>query len=80
MVVTQTFFHLKLMLVSLHFQDTEFLSVRFKALSKDALNSSHPVSSIVKTPEQVEEMFDSVSYEKVCCKISVELRSISHGV
>ncbi|XP_056602424.1 leucyl-cystinyl aminopeptidase isoform X1 [Triplophysa dalaica] len=44
--------------------DTEFLSIRFKAMAKDALNSSHPVSSIVKTPEQVEEMFDSVSYEK----------------
>lgn len=44
--------------------DTEFLSVRFKALTNDALNSSHAVSSTVKTPEQVEEMFDSVSYEK----------------
>uniref|UniRef100_A0A673M859 Aminopeptidase n=1 Tax=Sinocyclocheilus rhinocerous TaxID=307959 RepID=A0A673M859_9TELE len=45
-------------------QDTEFLNVRFKALAKDALNSSHPVSTVVSTPEQVEEMFDSVSYEK----------------
>ncbi|TRY95869.1 hypothetical protein DNTS_021398 [Danionella cerebrum] len=44
---------------------TEFLNVRFKALAKDALNSSHPVSTFVSTPEQVEEMFDSVSYEKV---------------
>uniref|UniRef100_A0A671RJN9 Aminopeptidase n=1 Tax=Sinocyclocheilus anshuiensis TaxID=1608454 RepID=A0A671RJN9_9TELE len=44
--------------------DTEFLNVRFKALTKDALNSSHPVSTVVSTPEQVEEMFDSVSYEK----------------
>uniref|UniRef100_A0A8C1QQ58 Leucyl/cystinyl aminopeptidase n=1 Tax=Cyprinus carpio TaxID=7962 RepID=A0A8C1QQ58_CYPCA len=44
--------------------DTEFLNVRFKALAKDALNSSHPVSTVVSTPEQVEEMFDSVSYEK----------------
>ncbi|KAK2911698.1 hypothetical protein Q8A67_003831 [Cirrhinus molitorella] len=44
--------------------DTEFLNVRFKALGKDALNSSHPVSTVVSTPEQVEEMFDSVSYEK----------------
>uniref|UniRef100_A0A673LRT7 Aminopeptidase n=1 Tax=Sinocyclocheilus rhinocerous TaxID=307959 RepID=A0A673LRT7_9TELE len=45
-------------------QDIEFLNVRFKALTKDALNSSHPVSTVVSTPEQVEEMFDSVSYEK----------------
>ncbi|XP_016093811.1 leucyl-cystinyl aminopeptidase [Sinocyclocheilus grahami] len=44
--------------------DIEFLNVRFKALTKDALNSSHPVSTVVSTPEQVEEMFDSVSYEK----------------
>ncbi|XP_052411438.1 leucyl-cystinyl aminopeptidase isoform X2 [Carassius gibelio] len=44
--------------------DTEFLNVRFKALAKDALNSSHPVSTVVSTPEQVAEMFDSVSYEK----------------
>ncbi|XP_067294260.1 leucyl-cystinyl aminopeptidase isoform X2 [Pseudorasbora parva] len=44
--------------------DTEFLKVRFKALAKDALISSHPVSTVVTTPEQVEEMFDSVSYEK----------------
>uniref|UniRef100_A0A672ZX76 Aminopeptidase n=1 Tax=Sphaeramia orbicularis TaxID=375764 RepID=A0A672ZX76_9TELE len=33
-------------------------------LEKDALNSSHAVSTEVNTPEQVEEMFDSVSYEK----------------
>ncbi|XP_042561175.1 leucyl-cystinyl aminopeptidase-like isoform X1 [Clupea harengus] len=44
--------------------DNEFLNVRFRALAKDSLNSSHPISSVVKTPEQVEEMFDSVSYEK----------------
>ncbi|XP_068166896.1 leucyl-cystinyl aminopeptidase isoform X2 [Antennarius striatus] len=41
-----------------------FLAVRFRALDKDALNSSHAVSTNVNTPEQVEEMFDSVSYEK----------------
>ncbi|KAI4901681.1 hypothetical protein NFI96_029218 [Prochilodus magdalenae] len=44
--------------------DNEFLSVRFRALAKDSLNSSHPVSAEVSTPEQVSEMFDSVSYEK----------------
>ncbi|XP_072520548.1 leucyl-cystinyl aminopeptidase isoform X2 [Salminus brasiliensis] len=44
--------------------DNEFLNVRFRAMAKDSLNSSHPVSSKVTTPEQVEEMFDSVSYEK----------------
>lgn len=47
------------------FQENEFLSVRFEAQAKDAMNSSHPVSAKVKAPEEVEEMFDSVSYEKV---------------
>ncbi|XP_061906839.1 leucyl-cystinyl aminopeptidase [Entelurus aequoreus] len=41
-----------------------FLAMRFRAMDKDALNSSHAVSTEVNTPEQVEEMFDSVSYEK----------------
>ncbi|XP_020345753.1 leucyl-cystinyl aminopeptidase [Oncorhynchus kisutch] len=46
--------------------DNVFLGVRFKAMAKDSLNSSHPVSvsSQVTTPEQVSEMFDSVTYEK----------------
>ncbi|CAL8347790.1 unnamed protein product [Lota lota] len=42
----------------------QFLAVRFRALDKDALNSSHAVSARADTPEQVAEMFDSVSYEK----------------
>uniref|UniRef100_A0A8C3GB38 Aminopeptidase n=1 Tax=Cyclopterus lumpus TaxID=8103 RepID=A0A8C3GB38_CYCLU len=42
-----------------------FLAVRFRALDDDALNSSHAVSMDVNKPEQVEEMFDSVSYEKL---------------
>lgn len=46
-------------------QGNLFLAVRFRAMEKDALNSSHAVSTEVNTPEQVEEMFDSVSYEKV---------------
>lgn len=46
-------------------QGNLFLAVRFRALDKDALNSSHAVSTEVNKPEQVEEMFDSVSYEKV---------------
>ncbi|XP_077600401.1 leucyl-cystinyl aminopeptidase-like [Stigmatopora nigra] len=41
-----------------------FLDVRFRALDKDALNSSHPVSTEVNNPDQVHEMFDSVSYLK----------------
>ena len=46
-------------------QGNVFLRVRLEAMAKDSLNSSHPVSTQVTSPEQVEEMFDSVSYEKV---------------
>uniref|UniRef100_A0A8D3CHC8 Aminopeptidase n=1 Tax=Scophthalmus maximus TaxID=52904 RepID=A0A8D3CHC8_SCOMX len=45
-------------------QGNLFLAVRFRALEKDALNSSHAVSTEVNAAEQVEEMFDSISYEK----------------
>lgn len=53
-------------------QGNLFLAVRFRALDKDALNSSHAVSTEVNTAEQVEEMFDSVSYEKVHLHIYYE--------
>uniref|UniRef100_A0A3B4BEZ3 Uncharacterized protein n=1 Tax=Periophthalmus magnuspinnatus TaxID=409849 RepID=A0A3B4BEZ3_9GOBI len=42
----------------------DFSPICSLAMEKDALNSSHAVSTEVNTPEQVEEMFDSVSYEK----------------
>lgn len=31
----------------------------------DALNSSHPVSTVAENPAQIQELFDDVSYEKV---------------
>ncbi|KAG2466834.1 LCAP aminopeptidase, partial [Polypterus senegalus] len=43
----------------------DFLMARFRAMAKDSLNSSHPISSSVSTPEEIEEIFDSVSYEKL---------------
>lgn len=46
-------------------QDNMFLAMRFRALDKDALTSSHPLSTKVNTREQVEEMFDVISYDKV---------------
>ncbi|XP_041102568.1 leucyl-cystinyl aminopeptidase-like isoform X2 [Polyodon spathula] len=42
----------------------DFLATRFRAMDKDSLNSSHPITTQVATAEQVEEMFDSVSYVK----------------
>lgn len=31
----------------------------------DSLSSSHPVSTDVENPTQIQEMFDDVSYDKV---------------
>lgn len=60
-------------------QGNLFLNVRFRALDEDALNSSHAVSTNVNTSEQVEEMFDSVSYEKVQFYIR-RLTSLSYSI
>ncbi|XP_038621574.1 leucyl-cystinyl aminopeptidase [Tachyglossus aculeatus] len=46
------------------FSYEDFLSARFKTMTKDSLNSSHPVSFPVQSSEQIEEMFDSFSYFK----------------
>lgn len=37
----------------------------FEAMEVDALSSSHPVSTPVENPAQIQEMFDDVSYDKV---------------
>ncbi|XP_007529971.1 leucyl-cystinyl aminopeptidase [Erinaceus europaeus] len=42
----------------------DFLDAQFKTMKKDSLNSSHPISSSVQSSEQIEEMFDSLSYFK----------------
>ncbi|KFQ79192.1 Leucyl-cystinyl aminopeptidase, partial [Phoenicopterus ruber ruber] len=42
----------------------DFLNLIFKAMMKDSLISSHPVSSAVQSSEQIEEMFDALSYIK----------------
>ncbi|XP_071436396.1 leucyl-cystinyl aminopeptidase isoform X1 [Pithys albifrons albifrons] len=44
--------------------DEDFHNLIFKAMMKDSLNSSHPVSSAVQSSEQIEEMFDTLSYIK----------------
>ncbi|XP_036266484.1 endoplasmic reticulum aminopeptidase 1 isoform X3 [Pipistrellus kuhlii] len=43
-----------------------FLGKCFDAMEVDALNSSHPVSTPVENPAQIREMFDEVSYDKIC--------------
>lgn len=47
------------------FQDEFFLGKCFEAMEVDSLSSSHPVSTPVENPTQIQEMFDDVSYDKV---------------
>ncbi|XP_074851396.1 leucyl-cystinyl aminopeptidase isoform X2 [Carettochelys insculpta] len=42
----------------------EFLKLRFKTMMKDSLNASRPISFAVQSSEQIEEMFDTLSYIK----------------
>ncbi|XP_076995199.1 leucyl-cystinyl aminopeptidase isoform X2 [Tamandua tetradactyla] len=42
----------------------DFLDALFKTMKKDSLNSSRPISSSVQSSEQIEGMFDSLSYFK----------------
>lgn len=46
-------------------QDEFFLGKCFEAMEVDSLSSSHPVSTPVENPTQIQEMFDDVSYDKV---------------
>ncbi|XP_067424570.1 endoplasmic reticulum aminopeptidase 1-like isoform X3 [Emydura macquarii macquarii] len=48
-----------------------FLGKCFDAMEVDALNSSHPVSTPVEDPAQIQEMFDDVSYEKGACILNM---------
>ncbi|KAG7318618.1 hypothetical protein KOW79_018373 [Hemibagrus wyckioides] len=44
-----------------------FLDKCFEAMEVDCLSSSHPVSTPVENPAQIQEMFDDVSYDKGAC-------------
>ena len=37
----------------------------FTVMEKDSLETSHPVSTYVEDPNQVQQYFDEISYEKV---------------
>lgn len=51
-------------------QDDFFLGKCFEAMEVDSLSSSHPVSTPVENPTQIQEMFDDVSYDKVRLALS----------
>ncbi|XP_073534282.1 leucyl-cystinyl aminopeptidase [Phyllobates terribilis] len=44
--------------------DNNFLKARCDALEKDSLQTTHAISTDVQSPEQIEEMFDELSYIK----------------
>lgn len=58
-------------------QDDFFLGKCFEAMEVDALLSSHPVSTHVENPVQIQEMFDDVSYDKVGLKWE---KSVKHSM
>uniref|UniRef100_A0A8C2YWC0 Aminopeptidase n=1 Tax=Cyclopterus lumpus TaxID=8103 RepID=A0A8C2YWC0_CYCLU len=52
-------------------QDDFFLGKCFDAMEVDSLSSSHPVSTDVENPTQIQEMFDDVSYDKGACILNM---------
>lgn len=46
-------------------------------MAKDAMNSSHAVSPAVKSSEEIEEMFDAISYVKVTSEVLANVLLIS---
>lgn len=51
--------------------DDFFLGKCFEAMEVDSLTSSHPVSTHVENPTQIQEMFDDVSYDKGACILNM---------
>ena len=52
------------------------------ALSLDSLRSSHPISVPVDDPGQINEIFDSISYDKVQLrhKLFVAVKNVAHVI
>lgn len=57
-----------------------FLDKFFSAMEVDAFSSSHPVSSPVENPAQIQEMFDGVSYEKGACILNMLMDYLTEEV
>ncbi|KAM9810647.1 endoplasmic reticulum aminopeptidase 1b [Neosynchiropus ocellatus] len=51
--------------------DDFFLNKCFEAMEVDSLISSHPISTPVENPAQIQEMFDDVSYDKGACILNM---------
>lgn len=51
--------------------DDHFMEVCFEVIQRDSLNSSRPISNQAKTPTQIQEMFDTISYNKGACTLNM---------
>ncbi|XP_061837794.1 endoplasmic reticulum aminopeptidase 1b isoform X4 [Nerophis lumbriciformis] len=51
--------------------DDMFLMKCFHAMEVDSLASSHPISTPVENPTEIQEMFDNVSYDKGACILNM---------
>lgn len=50
----------------------QFIDDHYKrAQVLDGLESSHPIDVEIEYPEQIDEIFDDISYSKGCCVIRV---------
>ncbi|XP_069748190.1 endoplasmic reticulum aminopeptidase 1-like isoform X2 [Narcine bancroftii] len=57
-----------------------FLDKFFRAMEVDAFSSSHPVSTPVESPAQIQEMFDEVSYDKGACILNMLMDYLTEDV
>ncbi|XP_044301671.1 leucyl-cystinyl aminopeptidase isoform X2 [Varanus komodoensis] len=46
------------------YADDFFLNLQVKTMEKDSMDSTHPISLAAKSSDEIEEMFDAVSYVK----------------
>lgn len=49
--------------------DTHVVHDTFAVMEKDSVETSHPVSTFVEDPREIQQYFDEISYEKVLKKI-----------
>ncbi|XP_028603903.2 leucyl-cystinyl aminopeptidase isoform X1 [Podarcis muralis] len=60
------------------YTDYSFPNLQFKTMEKDSMNSSHPISLAVQSSEEIEQMFDAVSYIKGASLLSM-LKNYLHS-
>lgn len=54
--------------------DQFYLDKFQKSMALDQLSNSHPIMAEVKDPAQINSLFDSISYDKVVCPATTNVR------